>query len=90
MVTYRAGNAVTVAQASSKEHKEKVSDLVDNKLLDEYDTVMTVVPAVSRHEMEGEECTFVVLASAALSNALKPQQVVDTVDKALKVGTHKH
>lgn len=87
MVGCRAGKAVTIAQPSGKGHKEEVADLVDNKLLDEHNKVITVTPAISRHELVGEECTFVVLASAALAAALKPQQVVDTVNKALRVGT---
>lgn len=81
----RAGKAITITDKGNKEHKEKVSDLVDNKLLDGHDKVVTVVPAISRHEVEGMEYTFVVLASAALAAALKPQQVVDTVNMALKV-----
>ena len=85
MLFYRAGQAVIITQPSEEGHKEKVSDLVDNKLLDEHDKVITVQPAISRHEVEGVECTFVVLASAALSAALTPQQVVDAVDKAIKV-----
>ena len=88
MLTHRGGKAVTITQPSDKEHKERVSDLVDNKLLDEHDRVITVQPAISRHEVEGEECTFVVLASAALSAALTPRQVVDAVDKAIKVVTY--
>lgn len=86
MLGCRTGKAVTFARPSDKGHKEEVADLVDNKLLDEHDKVITVTPAISRHELEGEECTFVVLASAALAAAVKPQQIVDTVDKALEVG----
>lgn len=88
MLGCRAGKAVTIAKPSDKGHKEKVADLVDNKLLDEHDTVITVTPVISRHELEGEACTFVVLASAALLAALTPQQVVDIVDEAIKVGPH--
>lgn len=87
MLTHRGGKAVTITQPSDKGHKERVSDLVDNKLLDEHDKVITVQPAISRHEMEGVECTFVVLASAALYAALAPQQVIAAVDKAIKVAT---
>ncbi|KAL3139258.1 hypothetical protein ABBQ32_006024 [Trebouxia sp. C0010 RCD-2024] len=83
-VLCKAGKAVTIAKPSDKGHKEKVADLVDNKLLDEHDTVITVTPVISRHELEGEACTFVVLASAALLAALTPQQVVDIVDEAIK------
>ena len=83
----RAGKAVTIAKPSDQGHKEEVADLVDNKLLDEHDTAITVTPVISRHELEGEACTFVVLASAALSAALEPQQVVDSVSEAIKVGT---
>lgn len=85
LLSCRAGKAVTITQPSNKGHKERVSDLVDNKLLDEHDRVITVQPAISRHEVEAEQCTFVVLASAALAAALTPQQVVDAVDKALQV-----
>lgn len=90
MLGCRGGKAVTIAKPSDKGHKEKVADLVDNKLLDEHDTVITVTPVIVRHELEGEACTFVVLASAALTAALKPQQVVDIVDEAIKVGLPLH
>ena len=86
ILLFRAGKAITITHQGNREHKEKVSDLVDNRLLDQHDKVVTIVPAISRHEVEGMEYTFVVLASAALAAALKPQQVVDTVNMALKVG----
>ena len=88
LLTCRGGKAVTITQPSDKGHKERVSDLVDNKLLDEDDKVITVQPAISRHEVEGMEGAFVVLASAALSAALTPQQVIDAVDVAIKVATY--
>lgn len=85
MLVCRGGKAVTISHASHKGHKEKVSALVDNKLLDQRDKVVTVQPAISRHELAAEECSFVVLASAALAAALKPQQIVDIINRALKV-----
>ena len=88
LITYfgsRNGKAVTITYKGGKGHKEKVSDLVDNKLLDEHDKVLTRVPAIARHEVEGKDSTFFVLASAHLASALKPQQVVDVVNAALKV-----
>ena len=80
---HRDGKAKTITNKSGKGHKEKVSDLVDNKLLDEQDKVVTRVPAIARHEVEGRESSFLVLASAQLASALKPQQVVDTVSAAI-------
>ncbi len=59
--------------------------MVDNKLLDEHDKLVTRVPAIARHVVEGKQCSFVVLASAGLAAAMKPQQVVDTINTALKV-----
>ena len=60
-----------------------MSDLVDNKLLDEQNKVVTRVPAVARHKVEGREFSFIVLASAQLASALKAQPVVDTVSAAI-------
>ena len=81
----RDQKAITISHKGHKDHKEKVSDLVDNKLLDEHDKVVTRLPAIGRHEMERNKCDFVVLASAGLANAVRPQQVVDTITAALKV-----
>ena len=81
----RDGKAVSISHKGNKEHKERVADLVDNKLLDEQDRVVTRVPAIARHELQPDACTFVVLASAGLIKARTPQQVVDAVSAALKV-----
>lgn len=80
LVCFRDGKAITITHKGGKGHEEKVSDLVDNKLLDERDQVVTRVPAIARHEMEGRESSFIVLASTQLA---KPQQVVDTVSAAI-------